>query len=512
MVSVTIGDLLQEPFTSTSKLVFENISQLTKRSDIADAATFPNGSTVELIAKLEDLPTVVNGVIPLDPLKSYLFTEPFDIPNTILVPAGYNGLIKASYFDALGQTFSGGAFTPMFATLNIDGVVSSIADAGSGFITVTTSTPHGILDGQFVNIAGTTSYNINRLKVSNASGSVFDVPLSFVANESGTFNTGFETIQFIQCRFTNLAGTGFFLDITSTGSVSSVFLFDNSVAVLFASPGIIRNANTIGIPNSFLSFGSEGGFNIEDANEATISNSKIPSLGGGATDDAITITGAATNHIVLNTVFFDLEQSGQHAVRIDPTVPITASIDISNSPDNDVATDYFNTSAGGLDETAPQVIANSNGSRKNSMSTAQVGFTNIAIPIVVPIVTQDVPVLIGGTQFVSDNLERATTTIGGEITNTTKKTQDYPIAFSGLIEKVGGGATDIGILLIKNGSLVLTETFEIPHSVNTGVIQINATRDFELADGDTIDIAVVNFDGTADISVSQANMSYTIRS
>jgi len=165
--------------------------------------------------------------------------------------------------------------------------------------------------------------------------------------------------------------------------------------------------------------------------------------------------------------------------------------------------------AAGLDQTDVRVIGENNVGTNDSMVSAQVGFTNVATPITVSIVTQDVPVLIGGTQFVSDNLERATATTGGEITNLNVKTQRYSITFSALIEKVGGGSTDIGLLLIKNGSLVLTDTFEIPHSVNPGIIQISATRTFELAEIDTLDMAVVNFDGTADISVSQANTSYS---
>lgn len=511
MVNVTIGDLLQESFTPESKLVFENLSALTKRSDVADASTFPNGSTVELIAKLTDLPSVTNGFIQLDPTKSYLFTEPFDIPNTILVPAGYSGFLKASFFDSVGQNFTGGV-APMFATLNIDGVISSIVDAGGGFITVTTSASHGILDGQFVNITGTTSYNQNSLVVSNVTASTFDVMLSFVGDEAGAFNTGYEILSIFEHRFSNTAGTGTLFDVTSSGSFGSVFFFDSTVAGGFSSPGIVRNSSIIAILNSFLSFGAGGGLIIENVGQLTIAENAMPSFGGGATDSSLILTGSTTNNVIVNIVTFDLELAGQHAIRIDPSVPDTASIRITNSPDNNVATDYFDTASGGLDETNPIVSADNNGTRKNSMSSAQVGFTNIATPIVVTLVTQDVPVIIGGTQFISDNLERASTTTGGQITNTTKKTQGYPITFSGLIEKVGGGSTDIGLLLIKNGSLVLTETFEIPHSVNTGIIQISATRDFTLANGDTLDIAVVNFDGTADISVSQANISYSLGS
>lgn len=174
----------------------------------------------------------------------------------------------------------------------------------------------------------------------------------------------------------------------------------------------------------------------------------------------------------------------------------------------DDSTGDMNTAS--LDQTDPIVIGKGNEDQIDSMSRAQVGFTNIAIPIVVTIATQDVPVIIGGTQYISNGLERASADNTGRITNNTIKTKEYPITLSALIEKVGGGSTNIGLLLVKNGILDLTNTFEIPHSTNAGVVQISGTRDFELAEGDTLDLAVVNFDGTADISVSQGNITYSV--
>lgn len=173
-------------------------------------------------------------------------------------------------------------------------------------------------------------------------------------------------------------------------------------------------------------------------------------------------------------------------------------------------TDTGNMNTASVDSTSTLSLSFDNAPANDSMTTAQVGFTNIATPIVVTITTQDVPVLIGGTQFTSENLERATVTTAGQITNLTKKTKKFPVTFSALIEKAGGGVTDIGLLIIINGALVLTNTFNIPHSVNAGVIQISATRDFELAENDTIELAVVNFDGTSNINVSQANIVYSI--
>jgi hypothetical protein len=64
--------------------------------------------------------------------------------------------------------------------------ITSVADAGSGNITVTTSAQHPLYDGDVVTISGTTSYNGTYSVVSRASNTTFTVTAAFVATETGT--------------------------------------------------------------------------------------------------------------------------------------------------------------------------------------------------------------------------------------------------------------------------------------------------------------------------------------
>lgn len=511
MVDVTIGQLLEEAIANASKIIFENDAGETKRDSAINLANLSNGSATVLVTSESDLPPLINGFRTLDIDKNYLFTEPGDFTDNILIPAGWVGDIRKSFNTLEAVTFTGtGSF---FNTLNIDGVVDSLANSTTNpgvKTTVTTSVAHGLLDGQFVNITGTTDplYSLQRLQISNVTTTTFDIEIVFVADDSGLFNTGYESISFIDFTVVN-ADTGDFMDITSSKSVGSLLLFTRVSILGFSSIGFLRSATNYIVHDGIFAFVTNG-LTMENIINGSIQTIGFVSLNPAATAAiGVTITGSESTRIEVSTSSFIMSAATQHPVRIDGSVTNAQEIIFQTAPDNDVADDYFDTSAGGLDQTNPQVITRNNGIRPNSASSASVGFTNVATPIVVTIATQDVPVIIDGTQFITNNLERAVVTVAGQITNITKVTKKYAITFSGLIEKVAGGSTDIGLLLIINGVLDLSATFEIPHSVNAGIIQISATRDFELAENDTIDIAVVNFDGNANISVSQANISYS---
>jgi len=61
-----------------------------------------------------------------------------------------------------------------------------------------------------------------------------------------------------------------------------------------------------------------------------------------------------------------------------------------------VATDTGNMNKASLDSTSPNSLSQDNAPANDSMASAQIGFTNVATPIVVSIVTQDVPVSTAG--------------------------------------------------------------------------------------------------------------------
>jgi len=362
---IKIGDLVQEPVLNASKIIFENSSGFTKRDTAFGIAALSNGSTVELLASPADLPPLLHNFIQLEPTRSYRFTEPFAIPTTILIPAGYVGFIEAEFQQIDGMDFTGTG--PMFATLNIDGIINSIVAAGAGAITVTTDANHGLLDGQFVNITGTSNYDQQRLVVSNASGSVFDVQIEFVINEGGFFDTGYEALTIDEIDLTNAFANDLF-DLTAANSISAVFAGDRFTAFGFLSPGIIRG-RTIAIDFVLLPFIVDG-LIIENATTLIMTQVLIPSLDVTSTAKGLTLTGASTGRVIIDGVVFDLADVDQRAIRIDPSIT-SASIDIMDSPDNEVASAYFDTSGGGLDETDPQVNATDNGVRKDSHTIAE---------------------------------------------------------------------------------------------------------------------------------------------
>jgi len=505
---VSIGEILQEPINSESKTIFENLSGLTKRDAALALANLSYGSAVKVIDNISQMPPVVNGFRQLEQ-KGYIFTEQITLDEfPILIPAGYNGFIMSTMPPTNGINATNMGGKSLFNTLNLEGIITSIADAGGGKIEVTTSGPHGLLDGQFVNIqdTGDITYDLSRFLVSNVTTNTFEVVTPFTSNLPGTFNTGFNALGF---DFIGLFADGGpkLLDVTASKLVTTLFSYDSIFAQGFTTLGTVRKSNfVVGSRGQFLPL--DAGFTFEDCVTTTLTETVIAALLTFLSNNSmLNFTGSLTKDVLISNCKLKPAAPDQFPIKLDSSI-IDAALVIVNTPDNGVTVDYFDPS--GLDQTNPLVVAANNGARPNSMVSAQVGFTNIATPIVVPIATQDVPVIIGGTQFLSANLERATATNSGQITNLAKATKKYAITFSALVEKVGGGSTDIGLLLIKNGVLDLTSTFEIPHSVNTGVIQISATRDFELAENDTIDIAVVNFDGTSSINVSQANISYSL--
>jgi hypothetical protein len=87
----------------------------------------------------------------------------FDNPDTV----------KAPLIAKIGDALAGG-------------ILSVASDGGTGS-TVTTDAAHGLTDGDTVTISGTGTYDGDHV-ISNASGSVFDIAVGFVATATGTWH------------------------------------------------------------------------------------------------------------------------------------------------------------------------------------------------------------------------------------------------------------------------------------------------------------------------------------
>lgn len=507
------------PFSDVIPFIYENIAALTDGTATitSDAQVgFEQGGSAfrtSFLVNPEDIIAVenqaqleaklgVNLEIPDGETRAIHYLKSFTQTKPILLGVG-SSLQLVQAVSTLTTTYTGaGAYiqnkTPGTAGTRlfirgfftmVGNVTNSIIDAKfDGDVTIETTIAsnfqdYGTIDCPFINITSTI---------------LIGLTTGIVIKDCNVFEG--RLINIIQTGATGITG------LTVIGTTPTVATIQQLNGTLFAGDTLLfLDPNTTGrslVVNSNLNLGDFFSQGTDIAISAVMDN------GSG---DARFLTAASHGlsvgtPVVLSAFGVETTYNGTFIVTAVDT-PITGTtFDVAEAF---TGNDTGNMNKSSLDSESIPVTSIRNNGTADSMASAQVGFTNIATPIVVTIVTQDVPVIIGGTQFLSDNLERATATTGGEITNTNPRTKKYPITFSGLIEKVGGGSTDIGLLLIVNGVLDLNATFEIPHSVNAGIIQISATRTFELADSDTIDIAVVNFSGTADISVSQANIEYS---
>jgi len=303
MVDVTIGQLLQEASNNFSKTIFENAtSGITKRDTVEG---FSTGSSVTRIKSPNDIP-FVNGFRQLEQNKSYLFLNPMTFTEPILIPAGYVGFLKTTFFEVDGIDYKDNA-TPFLNTLNIDGDITGIVSTNGGSaITVTTSAAHGLLDGQYVNISGTGVYDQFRLLISNASGSVFDIQIPFISDVTGLFDTAYSSIQLLDIHFTNSPNNTTLFNLTSIESPTSTFLIQNFSELGFLGPGKIKNG--FGLVFNAVVFGSIiDGLTLEDCDSALITDGNFASLSDSSPNyNALTVIGNKTKTMVMQNVKFQM--------------------------------------------------------------------------------------------------------------------------------------------------------------------------------------------------------------
>ena len=343
-----------------------------------------NGPTIKYINTVNDLPPLVSGFRLLEQNTVYEIIGEIFLFDDFMVPAGWNGIFRSSHNPRNAIIYLGSG--SLFNTLNIDGTITSFADSGTEpgvKTTVTTSTPHGLSDGDTINITGVpteTGYNNRRLIISNVTASTFDIEVVFTATDTGLFDTGYLGIQLRGISFFDGTGTATLFDISAIPDPESIFAFENFAAFGFSSMGIIRNAPTISSTRGFMIF-INSGLIIENCDTCGITDSNFTNINPASTTSInLTITGAATRDIVLADVKFNVAHPDQRPFRIDPSVNNADAITIQTCPDNAVATDYFDTSSGGLDQTNKQIVTFNNGKRANSSEQSE-SMSNGVIPV-----------------------------------------------------------------------------------------------------------------------------------
>ena len=375
MTDVTIVPWDQRPkideLLSTDLLMRRLLSGavLNQEIPVSDLQIFLQGLPIVNIKSATDLPILANGVSTLEQGKNYDFLEPFAVPDPISIPAGWVGRVRSNFLTSNFIDYAG--ISPMFSTLNIDGIIGDIQDNGSGGIIVTTIGAHGLLDGQFVNLTGTVAYNQDRLVISNKTNFSFDVQIAFVGTEiTGAFNTGYGSVIFNDFIATN-AGTADFMDLTAAPILGSTLSLDGVTEFGFLSPGIVRNAPSVIIDKTILGFLTDG-LTLQDCDTIGITSSNLQSLSDlFSTSRGLILTGALTRVFGIFGSSFTLLGSNQRPVRVDSSINAARQILFQNTPDNGIADDYFDTSLGGLDQTNPQVLAINNGLRPNSMTISE---------------------------------------------------------------------------------------------------------------------------------------------
>lgn len=162
-----------------------------------------------------------------------------------------------------------------------------------------------------------------------------------------------------------------------------------------------------------------------------------------------------------------------------------------------------------LDSTDLRVLATGNKDQRDSMFTGEAGLEIFGSEISsVSLVTGAISAL-DSANWDYNKLERFGSGVGleGELVALDSSTREYRVQYSATIEKSGGGASNIGIILYKNNNPSLEVSVNPPHTVNSGKIQISHTEIIELAQDESLQIGVKNYhNNPAIIDTSQAHI------
>lgn len=456
------------------------------------------GLTIVTVHSAADLPPLVGGFRRLEQDKVYLIDNQVVTFDEILIPAGWNGFIVSSHVPRNSLVYFGSG--TLFNTLHLDGIIDSIADSTANpttHITVTTSSAHGLAVGDYVNIRDTdveTDYSEPRLIVTTVgSTTTFDVEIPFTgSSDTGTFDTGaLGLLHFPAASFASAQpGIGSLYDVDFTPDPQGVFSIDNFAAFDFENIGTIRKCATASVHRAVMTF-HENGIVFENCDAFAVNASTIFNINVlNTTSKCITATGADTRAILITEENLKCANPGQRPIRIDPTVTL-AQINISDSPDNEVATDYFDTSAGGLDETNPQINAQNNGMRKNSQ-TIGAGFVNgnLTDTVITDNAFKDIDF---GTLLASVNLERFTlsNSTNGEFTYIGEKPMSDNLVMTFTAKKTTGGASAVEyeIKFVKDsgvGFVDLDDPVIVPVEISTDNDNSSYLSKVNLIKGDKI--------------------------
>lgn len=135
--------------------------------------------------------------------------------------------------------------------------------------------------------------------------------------------------------------------------------------------------------------------------------------------------------------------------------------------------------------------------------SATIGETYLSSSQTVTINTAGVYESIDGGNWLSDIAELFTTSTAGIITYIGEQTDDFLVQGTATIEKVGGGADQLAMRIMKNSTTSAKTQSVTENSTPTSVISQGV---FQLATNDTVELVVANIDSTSNVTASFSNL------
>jgi len=448
-------------------------------------------------------------VIPTDSDFTFFIDESFTLTKPILMGSTSSLEIKSGIGNVvITYTGTGAVIRNRTAGVDINRLridrVDFLGDGTNTFIDITTA---------FLQSVVIENSNINDFDDLGSIATTF-ADIRFVS--SLPFNKGFKIKNPFICNLEDMTAAqqfanedGTYISFLNDDGVTAGDIIINNVRLIDEAGGdtlIFFDPNsavgtTYQITNSKVSFGSSF---YQQGTDITVNSAVLGSSGAGFTNFTTAIAhGLRVGKCIVNSGFADSNYNGTFVV-VSVDTPVTGTVYEVEALFTLTGTGTMNASS--LDSTSPIVSAFNNPGEADSMFTAEAGLEIFGSEISSSNLGTDAFEEIQSGSWAYANLERFSieTSDEGELAATDIATRRYLISYSGTLEKSGGGSVNIGIVILKNGIL---EGFNPPHTVNTGKIQISGSDIVELTTGDTIQVGVINYDGTsAIILISQISL------
>lgn len=430
--------------------------------------------------------------------ESFSLSKPFKIGDNSALRI-QSGVIRTTItYTGTGAMFQNTNPANLIGSLIIQDIVFA-GNSNSSFVDI-----RGILPPTAVSLFLISELSINSFNsLGYASMAINDIAKLLPTNITiGIFFENPLAVIMSQCAITQLdthdmtfVSISTFFPATINLNIFNGFDFDNMDTMFYLAPTIPLAAN-ISVTNAILVDG-------DLYQKGILTGSTANAMGADANDTQFDIT---THDLkvgqVIQLVDFTTQTgyNGIHRVTV---------VNGPNSVDIDVAflgvDATGNVTAASLDSTDVQVSAERNPGQADSMFTSDAGLELFGSELTVIISSQNIPEVITSASWAFSNLERFSIGVAneGQLISNEPSAKRFSISFSGTIEKGGGGSLNVGIVVLKNGVNV---SFNPPHTVNTGKIQISGSDIIELEKDDIIQVAVINYADVANIDVSQISL------